>query len=124
MTSIEGGGTYWWAVPSSLFMVVGAGITLSLLSIFVVVHSCCHLLLSIICCCPSFLLVCHVLLSRFASLALCLGMGEVDGGVVALVGCVCPVMAGGGCGWFSCALVVICRLLCPLCIFVTVVRQS
>ena len=43
-------------------------------------------------------------------------MLAVDGGGVMSVGCVhaCPVMAGGGRGWFSQALVVICNRSCHL----------
>ena len=43
-------------------------------------------LLFIVCCCPSSVLVRRALLHGFASLALRLAMGEVDGGGLALVG--------------------------------------
>ena len=48
----------------------------------------------------------------------------VDAGGVVLVGCMRPVMAHGGCVWFSWALVVVCMLLCYLCVPVVFVRWS
>ena len=73
----------------------------------VVVH---RPLLSILRCCQSsVILVCRALLHGVASLALRLVMGEVDGGEH---------------GWFSWALVVVCRLLRHFRIFVAVVRRS
>ena len=45
---------YWWVVPLSLFVAVGAGVASSSLSVLVVVRSCCRSLLSIVRCCPSF----------------------------------------------------------------------
>ena len=54
MTSSEGGGTYWWVVPSSPFVAVDAGVTSSLLSVPVVIRSCHRSLLSVVHCCPSF----------------------------------------------------------------------
>ena len=109
--SSEGGGTYWWVAPSSLFVVVSAGVA-SLSSILVVVR-CCPLFIAV----HRSLFVCvhHVLLSRFPSLAWCLAMGDIDGGVVVSVGQVCVQlwpMVGLGCfrrRWLSFA-----GSLCPL----------
>ena len=124
MTSSEGGGTYWWAAPSSPFVVMGAGVTSSSLSVLVVVCSC-H-------CCPLFvavhrsllsvfILVHRALLNHFASLALCLAMGDVNGGVVALVGWACvqswPVVCVGGfrgCSLSFAGRCVLCASLLPL----------
>ena len=65
-------------------------------------------LLFILRCCPSFVLVRHALLRSVASLALCLAMGEVDGGER---------------GWLLWVLVVVWGLLHPFHVFVAVVRQ-
>ena len=74
----------------SPFMVVGTGITMSLLSVFIVIHACHHLLLSIFHSC----LLCVVKLFCITGLAF-----GIDSGVV-LVGCVCvqwcPVVGMGG----------------------------
>ena len=66
-------------------------------------------LLFIVRCCPSFVRVRRALLRGFASLALRLAMGEVD---------------GAGRAWFSWALVVVCGVLHPLRVLVAVVRRS
>ena len=99
---------YWWAVPSSPFVVVGVDVaSLSssiplrrrplLLSSFVAVIRSCPL---------------HVL--PFLSVAdvrwwwCCISWV-----------CACPIVASGGHGWFSQVLVVVSCLLCPLCIVVS-----
>ena len=88
----------------------------------------CHLLLSVVCSCPS----CIVKLFSVAGLVFGDGWSgglaverqwAVNGGGVMLVVWVCPVMAGGGHWWFLWMLVVICRLLYHLGVFVAIVRQ-
>ena len=70
-----------------------------------------------------FVLVRHAFLNGFASLVLRLAMGDVHGGVVALVVGVCPVVAGGVRWWVSWVLVVVCGSLCPLHVLVGVIRR-
>ena len=71
-----------------------------------------------------FILVSHIFLSHFALLAWRLVMGDVDGGAVTLVGWV-----GGqsrlvvGVGGFRGCWLLLAGLLCPLCIFVAIVRR-
>ena len=88
---------------------MGDDITLSSLSVSLLSVAVCRGLLFIVHCCLSCVHVCHVLLRGFAWLALRLAMGEVH---------------GGGHGWFSWVLVVVCRVLHPLRVFVAVVRRS
>ena len=84
-------------------MAVGAGVASSLLSVLVVVRSCCCCLLFVAVHCSLlsvFILVCRMLLNCFAPLALRLVMGDINSGVVALVGWVGvesgPVVRMGG----------------------------
>ena len=126
MTRSKGGGTYWWVAPSSLFLAVGTGVASSLLSVLVVVRSCRRSLLSVVRCCPSFAAVrlrsCPSrVVKSFASLALRLAMGVVNGGVVVLVEWACvqlwPVVHVGGfrgCSLSFACCCVLCASLLPL----------
>ena len=83
-------------MPSSPFEAVGAGVASSSLSVLVVVRSCrCSLFVAVRLCSSLSRVV-----NGFASLVLRLAMGDVDGGVVALVGLACvqswPVVRVGG----------------------------
>ena len=129
MTSSEGGGTYWWVAPSSPFLAVGAGVASSSLSVLVVVRSCRRSLLSVVRCCPSFAAVrLRSCPSRVVKSFCVAGIAFGDGCRqqwccrVSWVG-VCPVVAGGARGWFSWVLVVVRGSLCPLRVFVAIIRR-
>ena len=120
----EGGrGMYWWAVrPMQLvgstpspFVVVRIGLASLLSSILV-----CLCTFRVVLCC-GWPRIWHGV--RWRGLAV-ERHWPVDGGGVALVGWVCPVIASGGCGWFSWALAVLCGLLCVSRVVLAIVGRS
>ena len=102
-------------------MAVGAGIASPSISILVVVQ-CCPLFVAVHCSLLSiFVLVRRALLNGLELLALCLAMGDINSGVVTLVGWVCvqtwPVVRVGGFRGCSLSFVgrcVLCESLLPL----------